>query len=374
MTPNELIEQVMGLPLIDHHCHGVTTEDLDRDAFELLATESDWPAPAGTSAFDSPFGITVRAECAPLLDLPRHAGADDYLARRRELGGAEVTARLLKNTGISTYLVETGYRADEILGSRELASAGGARAAEVVRLESIAEQVAATGVTAGLFADEVAAAINAALEDAVGAKSIAGYRIGLDFDPSRPTHTEVSTAAAEWLRPYPRRLDHPVLIRHLLWTAVDAGKPIQLHTGHGDADAVLHRADPSLLSGFLRATRESGVSIMLLHCYPYLREAGALAQVYPHVYVDNGLGVNYTGPGSLSVIRASMEMTPFGKLLFSSDAFGLPELYACGALLWRRGTARVLADWLENDAISAKDALRYAEMIAYRNAERVYGL
>ncbi|WP_279582453.1 amidohydrolase family protein [Fodinicola feengrottensis] len=212
------------------------------------------------------------------------------------------------------------------------------------------------------------------LETAVGAKSIAAYRVGLDLDPARPTHVEVARAASEWLRPQARRLDHPVLIRHLLWTAIDAGKPIQLHTGHGDSDAVLHRSNPSLLTGFLQATRETGVPILLLHCYPYLREAGCLAQIYPHVYVDNGLGVNYTGPGATAVIRESMEMTPFSKLLFSSDAFGLPELYACGALLWRRGTAAVLNEWVAADAISSSDALRYAELIAHGNAERVYGL
>jgi predicted TIM-barrel fold metal-dependent hydrolase len=371
---NELTEQVMGMPLIDHHCHGVTTAELDRDAFELLATESDWPAPAGTSVFDSPFGITVRAECAPLLDLPRHASAPDYLARRAELGGEEVTARLLKNTGISTYLLETGYQPGKILDPGQLAAMAGAKSEVVVRLESIGEQVAATGVTAGLYGDEVAAEVHRQLESAVGAKSVAAYRVGLDLDPTRPTHVEVARAAAEWLRPQARRLDHPVLIRHLLWTAIDAGKPIQFHTGHGDSDAVLHHSNPSLLTGFLKATRESGVPILLLHCYPYLREAGCLAQVYPHVYVDNGLGVNYTGPGATAVIRESMEMTPFSKLLFSSDAFGLPELYASGALLWRRGTAAVLDEWVAADAISSSDAVRYAEMIAHGNAERAYQL
>jgi len=61
-------------------------------------------------------------------------------------------------------------------------------------------------------------------------------------------------------------------------------------------------------------------------------------------------------------------------VLFSSDAFGLPELYYCGALVWRRCTAQVLQGWHDDDLISERDALRYAEMMASTNAKRCYGL
>ena len=57
------------VPLLDHHCHGVTTDDIDRDAFEALITESDWPAPDGTTHFDSQVGFAIRRYCAPVLGL-----------------------------------------------------------------------------------------------------------------------------------------------------------------------------------------------------------------------------------------------------------------------------------------------------------------
>ncbi|WP_327635266.1 hypothetical protein OHB24_35460 [Kribbella sp. NBC_00482] len=41
-------ESVAELPLIDHHCHGVQTGTATDAEVELLATESDWPAPPGT--------------------------------------------------------------------------------------------------------------------------------------------------------------------------------------------------------------------------------------------------------------------------------------------------------------------------------------
>jgi hypothetical protein len=77
-----------GGPLVDHHCHGLVTEDLDRAGFEALMNEANRPSPLGTTLFDSMLGLAIRRWCAPVLDLDPHAPADEYLDRRRELGAA----------------------------------------------------------------------------------------------------------------------------------------------------------------------------------------------------------------------------------------------------------------------------------------------
>lgn len=371
-----LFDAAQEIPLVDHHCHGIMRDDLDRPAFELLATESDWPEPAGMSIFDSPFGITVRAECAPLLDLPRHCSAEDYWSRRFELGQAAVAQRLMPQTGIDTLVIDTGFRSSTILDLPKMADVTGARAVEIVRLESVAESLVGA-TTAATFAADFAAALAERAESAVGFKSVIAYRYGLDFDPTPPSAAEVTEAAADWLgtqTPGRARLDHPVLLRHVLWEAVGHGRPIQFHVGYGDSDIVLHRCDPTKMTEFIKATVDSGVQIMLLHCYPFIREAGFLAQVFPHVWLDTGAALNYTGPSSVALIRQSIEMAPFGKMLFSSDAFGLPELYYCGALLWRRGVAEVLTEWVEADRLGSDDAHRYLTWFARDNALRAYRL
>src|SRR4051794_41768702 len=76
-------------PLIDHHCHGLVMEDLDRPAFEAMMNEANRPSPLGTSLFDSMLGLAVRRWCAPVLDLEPDASPDEDLARRRELGAGE---------------------------------------------------------------------------------------------------------------------------------------------------------------------------------------------------------------------------------------------------------------------------------------------
>ena len=169
-------------------------------------------------------------------------------------------------------------------------------------------------------------------------------------------------------------MSDPVLLRYILWTAVEFAKPIQFHVGYGDSDINLSRCDPTQMTEFLRRTVDSGIQVMLLHCYPFIEEAGYLAQVFPHVWVDNGAALNYTGPNSIALMRQLLEMSPFGKVLFSSDAFGLPELYYNGCLLWRRGLATVLGEWVANDQISMADALRYTEMMGRTNAIRAYRL
>src|SRR4029077_17692764 len=142
------------------------------------------------------------------------------------------------------------------------------------------------------------------------------------------------------------RLEDRVRLRHVLWTGLEHGLPLQLHTGFGDPDVDLRRCDPLLLRGFLRRAEPRQVPIMLLHCYPYHREAGYLAQAYPHVYLDVGLAINYTGARAAAVVAESLELAPFSHLLFSYDAWGPAELHYLGAVLWRRATARVLGDWV----------------------------
>ena len=99
---------------------------------------------------------------------------------------------------------------------------------------------------------------------------------------------------------------------------------------------------------------------MLLHCYPFHREAGFLANVFSHVYMDVGAILNHVGARSVTVLAEAMELTPFGKMLYSSDAFGLPELHYLGAIGFRRDFASVTGAFVADGLWSAADADRVA--------------
>ncbi|MET8903285.1 amidohydrolase family protein [Streptomyces sp. NPDC004538] len=373
MAGGPVHESLAALELVDHHCHGAVTGDLDRDGFESLLTEGErWP---GVSPFDSPVGLAVRRHCAPLLDLPRHAPADVYLARRSDLGAAEVNRRFLRAAGTGVFCVDTGYAPHRVTGPAELARAADATAYEVVRLEQVAEAVAAGGVEPDAYAKAFRTAAWEAVRrpGVVGVKSVAAYRTGFGLDPARPSAEEVTGAARRWL-PRGGRLDDPVLVRHLLWTAVDLGLPLQLHTGFGDSDIRMHRVDPTLLTDWLHLTAGT-IPVLLLHCWPYQRQAAYLSAVFERVYLDVGLTLHHVGPARAGAILAeATEITPFRKLLYSSDAYGVAEFHHLGAVAFRRGLAGLLQERLDADELALPDALRLARWAGRDNARRVYRL
>ncbi|MFJ4681943.1 amidohydrolase family protein [Streptomyces sp. NPDC088789] len=370
-------EALDALGLVDHHCHGVVTGDLTPEGFEGLLTEGDpWP---GVSLFDTPVGTAVRRHCAPLLDLPAHAPPGEYLRRRADLGAAEVGRRFLTAARTEVFCVDTGYAPERLTPPDALAQAAGAAsgapavAYEVVRLEGVAERVAADGVEAGEYGDTVRSAWLEAVRrpGVVGVKSVAAYRTGFALDPARPAEHEVTAAARRWLE-RGGRLEDPVLVRHLLWTAVDLGLPLQLHTGFGDNDIRLHRVDPTHLTDWLHLTAGT-IPVLLLHCWPYQRQAGYLAAVFEQVYLDVGLTLHHVGPvRARAVLEEALEITPYRKLLYSSDAFGLAEFYHLGALAFRRGLAELLQDRVDAGETALADALRLARWAGRDNARRIY--
>jgi hypothetical protein len=169
-------------PLVDHHCHGLVVEDLDRAGFEALMNEATRPSPLGTTLFDSMLGLAIRRHCAPLLDLEPLATADEYLARVRRWGRRRSTAGWSAAAGIEEFLVDTGAsRPRRSAQPDDLADlAGGQPRGGPAGTH---RRGGARGRTAD-FPGEVRQRLE--VSRAVGAKSIAAYRVGLALPrPSR---------------------------------------------------------------------------------------------------------------------------------------------------------------------------------------------
>ncbi|HYU91860.1 MAG TPA: amidohydrolase family protein [Actinomycetota bacterium] len=372
---------VESLRLIDHHCHGVVKADLDVAGFEDLITESSDRPPGGTSRFDSPLGLAVRRWCAPVLGLEPFPSPDEYVARRAELGADEVARSLLKEAGLGGLLLDTGYRSEELHDVKAMGYLAGVPVYEIVRLEAVAEAVAASGVDASSYPNAYRETLEESSREAVGLKTIVAYRGGFSFEPEEPTDAEVVRAAGTFLEAaasgHPRLAD-PVMLRFGIWSgarlARERGLPIQFHSGWGDADLDLHLSNPTLLTGLIRQLDRLEVKVVFLHCYPFHRDAAYLSSVYGNVYFDVGSALHYHGPSSARLLAEAMEVAPFSKLLFSSDAFGLAEQYHLGAMLFRRALREVLDGWVEADHCDAATAVRIAQGIARGNALRIYPL
>ncbi|MER6945138.1 amidohydrolase family protein [Nonomuraea sp. NPDC000554] len=382
MLPVDLpgtVRDALLAPLVDHHCHGVRRDELSRAGFELLISPSGAPAPPGTTHFDTPLGAAIRRWCAPVLDLEPHTSAAVYLSRRAELGADEANRRLLRAAGVMAILVDTGLESAELLSAAEMGRHSGAAIDEIVRIEQIEQDVAEMAQAAVDYLDSLAEELAARAARSVGMTTVIAYRCGLGFDPSRPTRGAAIAAANQRLSDPKARLTDPILLRHLLWAAVDVarerGLPVQFHTGlGGDPDVDLHRADPARMTGFIRALQPIGVPVVLLHCYPFHRQAAYLAAAYPHVYADVGLALTHTAAGSARVMDELLELTPFHKLLYSSDCHGVAETCLLGALTFRRALAGALKWRIEAGEWSAADAARIAHMIGSGSARRIYRL
>lgn len=368
------------IPLVDHHCHGVVPGPLDEAGFEALISESSGRPPPGTNNFQTPLGLILRRFCPEVLDLPKLASREAYLERRAALGPEEVNRRFLRACGLADLIVDTGHRADHIATHEAMGRIADRPSHEVVRIEAVAERVARSGVAASAYPEAFGTALAEAARDAVGLKSIVAYRATFAIDQTPPRRGEVVAAAGAWFQRIAAtgkaRLEDPVLLRHGLWLGAELCRqrrfPLQLHVGFGDTDITMHACDPTHFTAFYKATEPWGIPITLLHCYPFQREAGWLAEVFPHVYFDVGCVLNYTGPSSADVLGEALEMAPFTKQLYSSDAFGLPELYYLGAVLFRRALARTLDRWIADDLCGADDAEEIVRLIAGENARRIY--
>ena len=163
----------------------------------------------------------------------------------------------------------------------------------------------------------------------VALKTIAAYRGGLLDLGRRCSHALEANAATDPL-------------------------PVQVHCGFGDADLSLPLSRPGLLKPIIE--RFDATPFVLLHCYPFIREAGWLAHVYPNVYFDLSLTIPHVSR-PVDALYEALELAPYSKLLYARDAARTPELYYLGARWWRDALAAVLPDLLGDGALDAARAI-----------------
>jgi hypothetical protein len=299
--------------------------------------------------------VTYRRAIAVLAS---HLGCEPdeeaVFALRLATDTADYARSLLRATNTELLLVDEGYPpADVGTTTTELGELAGCPALPVMRIEQVAETV---GIDALDALRETIAGARA--RGYVGLKTIAAYRGGLDLDALRGDGG-------------PSRLQGAAL-RTVLIAALEANEdtgdplPVQVHTGFGDSDLLLPAARPDLLKPLIERFR--GTTWVLLHCYPFVREAGWLAHVYGNVFFDVSLTIPHVARPATALYEA-LELAPVSKLLYATDASTTPELYLLGARWWRESLAEVLPALL-----SVPDAARAAQMILRENALAVYQL
>lgn len=410
-TLDDLKKVVRSYPVIDNHAHNLLLPS-KQEAHDLLTATTEAQGDALQDTKTSLSHIRAVRQLRELYGLDDDATWDDLMEKRADILQGDFESFLQKCfTGIHTILMDDGlddttvylydwhddfvldktYRivrietvAADIL--REMYKEGTLPIGPAVHNDDMCAEAWITFLQA--FESSIVTEIND--PDVAGFKSVICYRTGLDVKIAGDVQIATSGLEAFQSSYLPNCLQKDFRIEskglndslvistcRLLSAAAkqdSISKPLQFHTGLGDADIDLLLSDPSHLQPLITAF--SDVQIILLHTsYPYMRQAGYLATVYKNVYLDLGeVFPQVSRNGQETILRQCMEVTPFSKLLFSTDAHHFGEVYWLALKQFRQAFERVLVDYVENDDLTAEQAIEAAKDIYFNNAKRVYNL
>jgi hypothetical protein len=224
----------------------------------------------------------------------------------------------------------------------------------------------------------------------ISLKTVIAYRTGLELVPlstldvSRAVDNLKKSSHSQGLFarihvPRSTRDDVKRVRDHLLWRAlelsIELNLPFQIHTGMGDQDLDIKTARPGLLASVFRDEKLRHAKIIMLHgAHPFYEEAAYLVNVFPNVYIDLSEFNPMIGPGVGRVIRTILELSPFTKVVYSSDAFGSPELQWIAAKKGRDALSTTLGDAVEAGHLSRVAAREAARLILADNVRQIYGI
>jgi hypothetical protein len=344
------------IPLVDNHAHPWLR--LPDEPYSRYFTEGPVARP------DTLFYRHALRELADFLGCSADESA--VVAAR---DNPEFVHRLAQDVRLEAVLVDDGYPREGGASLAEMAEAAGFRVRRVLRLERLAEDLIAEQRDLRRLTDALVDRLEAARPSLAAVKSVIAYRSGLAIEP--PTASDAAVALREVA---PGRLTSKPLLDYLLGIAADwcaaHGLPLHLHTGFGDRDLDLRLANPLHLRPLLESGRLGASPLVLLHAsYPYTREAAYLASVYPNLYVDLSLASPVlAGPALTRALEDLLGQAPITRLLYGSDAWGIPEWLWLAA----RATRRALADALS--WLPASEADWAARRILHDNAAELYAL
>lgn len=365
----------MPLKMIDNHAHSIRRDFLACDEAEFLSLLSESKEDMSYHVARS---VTARQFLLSLKEYSGTESLDSYLKMRDE----SCAARLFESAEIDCLLVDTGFGGESgdlapskspFLTASELAELAGVRVYTVLRLETLFEKLLRQSESMS----EVETALMSALSspELVALKTIRAYRGGLPITKSGSSLFEFEAAR---LMVRAGRIQHCPYYEHLFFMALEyaaqKGLPLQVHCGLGDDDALLADSNPLHLQPLLRSSLLPGLKLVLLHCYPFEREAAYLASLYEEVYMDLSLTSILVAAEFSGVLKSAFAAAPFSKILAGTDGHSQPESYWWAASRTRSSLSELLGQWVLDKTISVDDKEEIENLYLRGNAVRLYNL
>lgn len=371
------------IPVVDNHCHPVLRDQhMDAVQFRSYFTEATDANFAEKHVAHSVYYLWMLCQLAIFYGCSRTE--DDVLAAHNSMNADALLERLFKAAHIDTFILDPAYPLpDECYTPERMGQLGNCRAAKMLRLETLMQQLIVThsdfDEVIELFSAEVS---NIRESGYCALKSIVAYRTGLNIaewskDDAAASFAE---ARAEAVHKGQLRIAHKPLIDYLLHIAfqhaAEQQVPVQFHTGYGDSDTDMRLGNPLHLRDVFERRDYQTMPIVLLHeSYPYSQLGAYLAAIYPHVYFD----LSYTIPfvdklEMLAFTRQALSVAPASKLMFSSDGINVPEMHWAGALRGRSVLAQVLQEMIDANELNEEQAYSFAQLVLRDTAYSVYKL
>ena len=359
-------EAVNAISAVDQHAHNIRKPEAQlpfEAAFSESYDEDVWNK-------QTPHTIFYRRSLRQLDKLFGCGSSPNAIkCYRNALSLEDLTRDLLKAANLCHLLLDDGLSPEDILPwtwHNQFVPTH-----RILRLEDLAQTLLPQCCSLTEFEKRFVQALDQTGSEVVGFKSIAAYRGGLHVEPS------TSEAAVRDFSKFEGRLERSALYSRVLYLALevasDRNLPVQFHTGFGDPDLRLEQSNPLHLVNLIE---RFACPFVILHAgYPYTQEAGFLSSVYPNVWVDFGLALPFLSTAGMNRCLSQLfELSPLNRLLYSSDASLIPELYYLGSLNSRADLSKVLVECVENQDLTEAEAIEAAKMILCANALSLYKL
>jgi hypothetical protein len=203
----------------------------------------------------------------------------------------------------------------------------------------------------------------AASKGAIGIKQLQAYFRPLEYLP-------INDGDVSWsgdLSATQARVFEDWVMHECCRQAHERGWAHQIHTGTHN----LAESSPMPLAAL--AKRYSRQKIVLLHCWPYTREAGWLAKHHPNIYIDT-CWLAILNPIFLrNALESWVNYVPSSKIMLAHDATSV-EMAVGSSLFVREILAEVLEGQFRSLGLTDDDLLRTAHEFLNDNAVDVYGV
>ncbi len=372
------------IPVIDNHCHAVEAiQSADPVLWRERFTESPDPAVGAEHVSHTAFYRRLMKRAGAFYGIAPDREAE-LLTHREELGTAAIVEALFRDARIGGVVIDTGYPAPEkAMTPTALVQASGSEYVALLRLEVEFQKLIVEHDDFGDLTAAVAELVtDLRSKGFVGFKSIAAYRTGLAIErwETAAAQAAFSEARREVESSGSVRLGYKPLLDTLLHIAFEAAAaqhlPVQFHVGYGDPDVDIRQASPLELRALFEEPAYRSMPIVMLHgCWPYFREGAYLAAVYGNAYLDVSYSIPFLSRSEMtSMTRAALGTAPFSKVMYSSDAVGIPEMHWMGAIEGRHAIGTVLGEMVDAGELDESQALDAGRLMLNSTAARLYGL